>query len=224
MNNSPDSQHCQDGLDGLDGGLEGATSLVLEEARRRYENPDITETDLWHYIYGTFHAPDWRERFSYELENYAPRFPWVSPQHFSAFRDAGAKLMTLHADYDQAPEHPEPRLIIDEGSDALIQPEGMSWAKAADGSKDLTRLQINPGAVLVDIPVQAHDYKVAGHSPLQWAVNMSCAGEEPDEDPNIEWDDPDDLVAHLRRLVYVSVRTVEIRESLPPSLTEYEEK
>ena len=198
----------------------GDRSAVLAEARRRYGN--VSASDLWHYIYATFHAPDWRERFGTELENSPPRFPWVASRFFAAFRDAGAELMGLHADYDRAPQHPDPVVRIEGDGDCLIAPSGMSWAKKDGGGQDLTCIRINPAAMFADIPLEAHDYQVAGHSPLQWAVATSEAGEEPGEDPGVCWPQPGGLEAHLRRLTYIGVRTAEVAAMLPPSLTEYE--
>lgn len=216
-------------IEGLGGARREADDWALAEARRRYGDADITREDLWHYVYGVMHAPDWRERFAAELENSAPRFPWATD--FYAFRDAGWELMEMHAAYDRVPEHPVPCLETEEGADLRIPPQGMKWAKkATDGGRrevDLTRLIINEKAVLYDIPLKAHAYQVAGLSPLQWAVKNLKAGKEPGEDPNCDplWHgDESGLVSHLRRLTYVGVRTAEICEDLPPSLDEYEEE
>lgn len=234
--NSPDSQHSQDGLDGLNGGLEGSTSLALEEARHRYGN-HVTADDLWHYIYGTLHAPDLRYRFDEELKNSAPRFPWVPTEHFTHFRDAGEELMSLHADYDVASVHPSPVLEIDEPEegeegtgegvgDLKVPPGGMRWGKLKKGGKDLATIEINERTRLTAIPLSAHDYQVAGYSPLQWAVLHSKHGNEAGEDFNADprWvDNPENLIAYLRRLTYVGTRTAEIIGGLPPSLENYEE-
>lgn len=216
-------------IEGLDDARREADDWALAEAHRRYGDADITREDLWHYVYGVMHAPDWRGRFAAELENSAPRFPWATD--FYAFRDAGRELMEMHAAYDRVPEHPAPRLETKEGANLRIPPQGMKWAKkATDGGRredDLTRLKINGGAALCDIPIEAHAYQVAGLSPLQWAVRESAAGEDTGEDPNYDplWrDDPKGLVSHLRRLTYIGCRTAEICEGLPPSLDGYEEE
>ena len=219
----------EEAIEGLGDTRREADDWVLAEARRRYEDAGITRDDLWVYVYGAMHAPDWRERFASELENSAPRFPWAAD--FYAFRDAGRELMEMHSAFDRVPEHSAPRLEMEEGADLRIPPQGMKWAKkATDGGRredDLTRLEINEGAVLCDIPLEAHAYQVAGLSPLQWAVRESTAGEETGEDPNYDplWrDDPGGLISHLRRLTYIGCRTAEICEGLPPSLDGYEEE
>lgn len=204
---------------------------ALDEARRRYKDPDITESDLWHYIYGVLHASDWRERFAAELEGRRPRFPWAAD--FATFRDAGAEMMELHANYGEAPLLEGPRLVNEGDKEIRVPPEGMRWEriKNEDGKwvDDLTCLKINRRASLQDIPAEAHVYQVAGYSPLQWAVRESQPkkSEVPGEDFNSDprWQNkPNELIAHLRQLCYVGVRTAEIVGGLPSSLSEYEKE
>lgn len=174
------------------------------------------------------HAPDRRERFPEDPETSAPHFPLPADgDAFAVFAEAGEELMRLRADCDQTPEMNDPiRLEIKEddgeGWDVLrISPEGMRWnrVRGEDGKTrdDLTRLKINDRAALTHIPPEAHDYKVAGRSPLQWAVRQLGFGEDPNNDPR--WhDDPLEMITHLRRPAYVGHRTAEIVAGLPPSL------
>ena len=217
---------------------DGYTRLV-DEVRERCADPGISEDEVWAYIYGVMHAPDWRERFTKELETSPPRFPLPpDAETFAVFARAGEDLMSLHADYDLAPESRVPRLEVayeedrqEDGTweELRIPPEGMRWEriKGEDGkwTDDLTRLNINDRASLTRIPPQAHAYRVAGLSPLQWAVTQEVFGETEDENPNFDprWrEHPYGLIAHLRRLTYVGVRTAEIMANLPPSLGAYE--
>ena len=224
-------------------GEDGYDRLVAEI--REMCGGDVTEGDVWHYIYGVMHAPDWRERFAAEMESSAPRFPLPeSAETFWVFARAGEDLMELHADYDNAEESLVPQLAVvrdegdgegkgDEGWEGLrIPPGGMRWKRVKDeetgrGRDDLTHLDINERVSFDHIPPQAHAYRVAGHSPLEWAVKELTYDEEWGEDPNRDprWkDDPLGLITHLRRLTYVGVRTAEITEGLPPSLGYYEGK
>ena len=201
------------------------TERLLAEVRCLYGDPDITGDDLWAYIYGVLHAPDWRERFEVEMKRSRLRFPLAAD--FAAFRDAGRELGEMHAVFDAAPLHQGPRLEREAGAEIRIPPQGMKWGDGKEGTDDLTALVICDGVRLVDIPPEAHDYKVAGLSPLQWVVKESVADSEAGEDPmrDPRWrDDPEELVSHLRRLVYIGCRTAEICEGLPPSLSEYKEE
>ena len=213
------------GLEGIAPSDDVVVPPALTEARLRY-GPRVSPVDVRHYIYGTLHAPDWRERFAEEAETSALRFPWVPPADYSAFRDAGAELMFIHADYDNAPARQEPVLEVEEGAEIRIGKKGMRWRRVKTGEgvweDDLSCLEIGEGLRLTGIPIEAHDYRVAGYSPVQWAAKNLIpdpeAGEDPLRDPR--WaDNPTELVCHLRRLIYVGCRTAEIIGGLPPSLT-----
>lgn len=77
---------------------------------------------------------------------------------------------------------------------------------------------------LVGIQPEAHEYTVSGRSPLEWAIDSLRWKHEASsttDDPNgwHAWaEEPFNLIRHLRRLVYMSVETARIVESLPPSL------
>ena len=74
-----------------------------------------------------------------------------------------------------------------------------------------------------DIPPEAHDYVVNGRTPLAWAVDRLKITTDKESgivsDPNAWFaDDPAGLVAHLRRLVHVSVESARIIGGLPAAL------
>ena len=62
----------------------------------RYQYPalQITKDDIWSYLYGLLHAPDYRARYQADLSKDLPRIPFAPD--FGAFRDAGAVLAQLH--------------------------------------------------------------------------------------------------------------------------------
>ena len=88
-------------------------------------------------------------------------------------------------------------------------------------------LYINSRCCLIGIPAESQDYKVSGRSPLQWAIDSLRVKRDTAsgfvDDPNgwHEWaEEPFNLIRHLRRLVRVSVETVQIVTSLPRALPE----
>lgn len=90
---------------------------------------------------------------------------------------------------------------------------GDALGKVGNGRPDLTTIEISPTSRLGNIPLAAHDYQVAGHSPLQWAVAQSKSGDVAGEDFNADprWADrPENLIDYLRRLTYVGTRTAQI--------------
>ena len=204
------------------------TDWALGQFQARY-GPQVTKDEVWEYLYGVMHAPDWRERYRHDLQRNLPRIPLADD--FEAFRSAGRKLMDLHIGYEAVEEWPV-ECSVDGESDngdadsATYRIEArMRWGKRADGTEDRSVLMVNRRCRLVDIPTEAEDYKISGRSPLQWAIDsLRVKHDKPSgivDDPNgwQAWaDEPFNLIRHLRRLVRVSVETAEIVAGLPASL------
>lgn len=203
------------------------TDWCLNEFQTRYSDLEITKDDIWEYLYGVMHAPDWRGRYQAHLQKGLPRIPFA--ENFEAFRRAGRELMDLHIGFESCQEHPD---VACEVSEKLDSVEGevyslkkLKWGKTDTKETDYTVLEINDDCKLVGIPLEAQDYKISGRSPLEWAVDSLRHKYDTntgiDDDPNLwhVWaEDPFELVRHLRRLVWVSTETARIVASLPPAL------
>ena len=208
------------------------TDWCLNEFQTRYGDPSITKDDIWEYLYGVMHAPDWRERYRNDLQRNLPRVPLAAD--FEVFRAAGRELMDLHINYETCPEYEGVDVVVEGSPDPKNYRIDLKWkrmrwnqVKGEDGKlkKDRTMLHINDRCRLVGIPERAQEYTVSGRSPLDWAIDSLRHKLDKQsgitDDPNGWWrweDDPFELIRHLRRLVYVSVRSAEIIAGLPPSL------
>ena len=205
------------------------TDWCLQQFQQRY-GEHVTKDDIWEYIYGVMHAPDWREKYRYDLQRNLPRIPLADD--FEAFRSAGRELMDLHINYETVEEYPVDCLVDnkpDEGAadDAAYRiARKMRWGGGqGHANEDRSILIINDRCRLVDIPAEAHEYTVSGRSPLHWAIDsLRVKHDKPSniiDDPN-EWqewaDEPFNLIRHLRRLITVSVETARIVSALPASL------
>lgn len=191
----------------------------------------VSKDDIWEYLYGVMHAPDWRKRFRHDLQRSLPRLP-LAPD-FEAFRTAGRDLMDLHVGYESCPELPLDCLVDGEVSDGQHDADAyrihtrMQWGRS-EGSKkrdDRSVLHVNERCRLVDIPPECHEYTVSGRSPLEWAITtLAVKHDKPSgivDDPN-RWhvwaNEPFNLIRHLRRLAQVGAKSAQIIGALPPSL------
>ena len=208
------------------------TDWALDKFRRHYGNQQITKDDIWNYIYGVMHAPDWREKYQIDLRRFLPRLPLA--QNFNDFVEAGKKLISLHLFYETGPEC-SLKLIYTGGGvdrldprDKLNNPNKESYRIytkmrfKGDPQKSDT-LIINNDWALTNIPDKSHLYQISGRSPLKWAIEtLRFKKDNPSDNPNNypQWEkDSYELVRHLRRLCYLSCQTTKIVESLPTSLS-----
>ena len=224
---SPDTwaQTEDTGLDTVPGyrRIDNITDWCVQQFRTQYPALHITKDDIWHYFYGLLHAPDYRERFKADLSKDLPRIPFAPD--FGAFRDAGAELAALHLGYETCPEYELPVDINGTGDSVYrLTDKKMQWGGTRK-EPDRSVLHVTPAVTLRGIPDTAHAYVVNGRTPLEWAVDRLHIRRERESgivnDPNAWWaDNPAGLIAHLRRLVHVSVETSRIIAALPPVLVD----
>ncbi len=107
----------------------GISDYILKQARTQYSDPKIEKQDLFYYVYGFLHSPDYRSAFSADLKKMLPRIPLVkSASDFWAFSRAGRKLAELHLNYEQA----EPYRAFVVSSSAAMSDLPMFYGEAAD--------------------------------------------------------------------------------------------
>ena len=196
--------------------IDNITDTALKKFRVHYDTNKISKDDIFDYVYGILHAPDYREHFANDLSKELPRIP-MAPDFF-AFANAGRDLAALHLGYETCEEYP---LVIESEQPGEPRPEhyriGARAMKYADNEK--TVLIVNDHIRLSGIPAEAHRYEVNGRTPLAWFIDRYRVKRDTKSgivnDPNGWFKDPQDLIAALRRIVHLSVETVRIVERLP---------
>jgi len=192
----------------------GRTENVGREAlaayRQRY-GEEVSAADIFHYVYAVLHAPDYRERFAENLKRELPRIPFVSAGDFRRFLDAGRALVPLHARYEEARAYPlEERFT---GSPASYRVERMRL------SADRSEIVVNPTLTLAGVPAEAFRYELGSRSALEWVLHQHQLRRDARSgivtDPN-DPADPCAIVELVKKVITISLRTVEIVDSLPP--------
>ena len=84
---------------------DGITDWFLAEVRGHYVGENsITKEDIFYYVYGLLHSPQYRETFANDLRKSLPRIPIVdSFEDFLSFSRAGRALAALHLGFDRFP-------------------------------------------------------------------------------------------------------------------------
>ncbi len=203
--------------------LDAISDQSLEDFRS-VGSDDITKEDIFHYIYGILHSPDFQAKYKSDLAKSLPRVPKpLGPGMFWAFSDAGRDLAHLHLDYESVDPWP-----LEEKTDGMIgrmlpkefyRVEKMRFGKGSDGKPDKTTVVYNSHVTLSGIPLEAYEYVVNGKSAIEWILDRYQVTVNKDSgirnDPNDWSDDPRYIVDLLKRVVRVSIETMKIVNSLP---------
>ena len=211
--------HGQRELPGIQARLEridNITDTALRAFRVRYNDNTITKDEIFDYVYGILHASGYRERFANDLTKELPRVP-MAPD-FRTFAEAGRALAELHLGYETSEEYPLEIVFAQPGEP---RPEHYRIGRQAMRFADTDRsvLIVNEHIRLAGIPAEEHEYHVNGRTPLEWFIDRYRFTQDKESgivnDPNGWFDDPKDLIAAIRRILYVSLETARIVEGLP---------
>ena len=189
---------------------ENITDWALTAFREHYNDNTITKWDIFHYTYGLLHHPDYREKYQANLKRDLPHIPYASD--FWGFAHAGAELADIHVNYEEYPIYPQLQHIETPDVPINLKVEKMKL------SKDKTSLFYNDFLTISGIPKEVYDYRLGTRSALEWIVDQYRIKTDKRSgivnDPNRP-DDERYIVNLVGRVIGVSLRTVEIVNSLP---------
>ncbi len=199
------------------------TDEGLSHFQSAYPDETITKEDVFYYVYGLLHSPDYRERYADNLSKELPRIPRVkTAANFRAFSQAGRDLADLHLNYETIEPYPLKIEAAGPLTAANYRVEKMKYGKKGK-DKDLTTLHYNDKITLTGIPLEAYDYVVNGKPALDWVVERQCV--KTDKDSGIVNDANDWAIETMNnpryplelfmRVVTVSLETMKIVKALP---------
>lgn len=197
------------------------TDWALEQFRQHYRDPSIGKDDIFCYVYGILHSPEYKQRFASDLKKMLPRIPFA--QDFRAFCDAGRKLGDWHLNYETAEPFPlteeSKRLVMEDGDYRVSK---MTFGKK-EGKPDKSVIAYNAHLTLRDIPLEAYEYVVNGKPAIEWIMERYQVSVDKASgirnDPNdwcTEHKNPRYIVDLIKRIVRVSVESARIVKQLPP--------
>lgn len=207
----------------MEGGLRRRSAITdagLEHFQLAYPGESISKEDLFYYVYGILHSPDYRERYADNLSKELPRIPRVkAPKDFWAFSTAGRSLAHLHLNYETIDPYPLTVEAKGKLTDVDYRVEKMKFAKKGDKSTVIYNSKIT----LKNIPLAAWDYVVNGKAALDWVMERQV--NKTDKDSGIvndanDWavetmNNPKYPLELFQRVVTVSLETQKIVSSLP---------
>lgn len=205
------------------------TDAGLAHFQAAYSGEVITKEDIFYYVYGLLHSPDYRDRYADNLTKELPRIPAVNTYaDFRAFSDAGRRLGDLHVNYETVEPYPvtykqgTPTLWKIDDPKAFYRVTKMKFGgKARD--KDKTTVVYNANITMTDIPLEAYDYVVNGKPALEWVMERQVVKtdkasgivNDANDYANETMNNPAYPLELFQRVITVSLETMKIVNALP---------
>lgn len=197
------------------------TDFILERAKAIY-GKTVSKEDIFYYVYGFLHSPEYRSTFANDLKKMLPRLPLVEDvRDFWKFNKAGRALAELHIHYETVPAYDG--VTVTGADSGFYTVEKMRFPKK--DQKDT--ILFNSKITIRNIPAKAYEYVVNGKSAIEWimerykvTVDLNAKGEGSGikNDPNdwaTEAGNPSYILDLLLSIINVSVQTVDIVAGLP---------
>ncbi len=222
---------------------DGVSDFILKRAIKQY-GKSVSKEDIFYYVYGILHSPEYREAFANDLKKMLPRIPLVEkPKDFWAFSKAGKDLAELHINYEEVtpakgvmvlyntiPQEEIEKGIAGKDLEAVnYKVQKMAFGKMkqeVDGKNktiaDKSTIVYNSQITISEIPEKAYEYVVNGKSAIEWIMERyqvktdkkSGITNNPNDWAN-EVSNPKYILDLLLSIINVSVQTVDIVEGLP---------
>lgn len=194
-----------------------------------YPGEEITKEDVFYYVYGLLHSPDYRDRYADNLSKELPRIPCVKKaEDFWAFSSAGRALGELHVNYESLDPYPvtikqgDLRTAVIKDPEAFYRVTKMKFGGNAR-EKDKSTVIYNANITMQGIPLEAYDYVVNGKPALEWVMERQVV--KTDKASGITNDanryavetmgNPAYPLELFQRVITVSLETMKIVRSLP---------
>jgi predicted helicase len=210
--------------------LDNITDEGLNRFRAAYPGETITKDDIFFYVYGLLHSPEYRETYAANLKKMLPRIPLV--RDFTGYAAMGRALSDLHLGYESVMPYPLDGLAVEPTGDPYtffaVGDRRMSFGKASAAQKakgeryDRSVIHYNDRITLRGVPEDAYRYLVGSRSAIDWIIDRYYVKTDKKSgivnNPN-DWSrevgDPRYIVNLLARIVTVSIETMKIVDALP---------
>jgi predicted helicase len=221
------------------------TDWALEHFRKQYSDKKITKWDIFYYVYGVLHHPEYRAKYAENLKRELPRIPLA--KEFRTFAKAGKELARLHIEYEKLEPYPlkfveaSASFGVRELAPAFVPPKLASAGKAAASrrtpkpaaaglplsyrvedkmrlAKDHRSLKVNDSLTLGGIPPETFEYRLGNRSALEWVIDQYQVTEDKHTDIRSDpnrADDPEYIVRLVAQVIRVSLETVKLVNSMP---------
>lgn len=178
-----------------------------EPFRQRIPGDPITKWDVFCYVHGILHHPEYRKRYAENLKHDLPHIPFCQrTEEFWCTVHVGEALIELQTGYEAAPMYPLKQQI----NPTLPLSFRVQQMKL---SPDRTALIFNESMTLAGIPPEVFEYQLGNRSALEWVIDQYQITTDQRSgivsDPN-NADDPGYIYRLVCQVIMVSLHTLEL--------------
>src|SRR5699024_7158033 len=202
--------------------VDNITDAIAKEYRAAL-GADVSRDDIFHYIYGVLHDPNYREAYAADLKKMLPHIETPTDRkRFNNVASVGKKLMDLHVGYEDVDPYPlkvELKETADPEDRETWRVQKMKWGKVRnlDTKKlvdDQTTILYNSKVTITGIPPETNDYLLGSRSALAWVIDQYQVTKDKKSgivnDPNAwadEHGNPQYIIDLIKKVTTVSIET-----------------
>ena len=175
--------------------------------------------DTFAYVYGLLNSREYQKKYANDLKKDLARIPIV--KNIEKYVEIGKELMDIHLNYEEVSVYEEVDVSISKNPSYKVTK--MKFAKMRDENgksvNDLSTIIFNNDITISNMPEKAYEYVVNGRSAIEWIIDQYQIKTDIKsgitDDPNDYSDDEKYIFNLLLRIINVSLRTVDLINSLP---------
>ena len=172
----------------------------------------LNKEELFYYIYAVLHSVEYREKYANDLKKALPRIPVLKNKN--QYVEIGRSLAELHLNYEKV--EPYSNIIVEGKKNPSYKVIKMKHPKKGM----LDTIVFNADLTITNIPEKAYNYVVNGKPAIEWIIDQYQIkvdkGSGIIDDPNLYSEDEHYIFDLLLRIINVSIKTVDLVNSLPP--------
>ena len=191
---------------------------------------DVSRDDIFHYVYGVLHAPNYQESYAADLKKMLPHIETPSDrQRFDQVVVVGKQLMDLHVNYENAEPYPL-NVELTDSADPMDRDtwrvKKMKWKRVRNPETkkledDKTTIIYNNKITITGIPAETSDYMLGSRSALAWIIDQYQVTKDKKSgivnDPNAwadEQGNPQYIIDLIKKVTTVSIETMRLVASM----------
>lgn len=191
-------------------------------AFKKLKDDPESNNKIFAYTYGFLHYDAYLKKYHKNLlKGDVPRiYKPKKYQDFLKIANIGKVLLDLHTNYEKQPMYKDVKFIKGnwELDDAKYSIKTIKFAENDNGDKDKTTIIFNNYITITNIPLEAYNWTLSDDSVIERFMKGYKFIDKKKQDPNdfcTENNNPRYIFELLLRVIYISLKTLELKKALP---------